>query len=213
MSWLQQRPQTSDPTNYYQIGVNKTILLVGLGNPGKKYAHNRHNIGFDCLDQFVAKSDEMSDWILKKDLKCELSSGQMGESRVIAIKPQTYMNLSGEAVLAVANFYKLSANQITVIHDEIDVEFGQIRLRVGGSSAGHNGIKSVSKHIGEEYGRIRVGIGPKKPARMSTEDFVLQDFHEDQKEHLDNLRREVVAIINEYIYGGELPHDTRSFIL
>lgn len=213
MSWLQQRPQTSDPTNYYQIGVNKNILLVGLGNPGKQYDGTRHNIGFECLEEFVAKTDEMSDWIAKKDLKCDISTGRLGEARVIAIKPTTFMNLSGESVAAVCNFYKISADQITVIHDELDVDFGHIRMRVGGSSAGHNGIKSVTKHIGENFGRIRIGIGPKKPARMKSEDYVLQKFSPEETEQLDSLKREVVAIINEYVYGAELPHDTRTFIL
>lgn len=213
MSWLQQRPQTSDPTNFYQIGVNKNILLVGLGNPGKQYAGTRHNIGFECLDEFVAKTDEMADWINKKDLKCEVSTGRLGQNRVIAIKPTTFMNLSGEAVAAVCNFYKISADQITVIHDELDVDFGQIRLRTGGSSAGHNGIKSVSQYIGEGYGRIRIGIGPKHPTKMKSEDFVLQKFSDDQAAELGNLKREVLAILNEYIYGTELPHETRTFVL
>ncbi len=213
MSWLQQRPQTSDPTNFYQIGVNKNILLVGLGNPGKQYTGTRHNIGFECLDEFVAKTDEMADWINKKDLKCEVSTGRLGQNRVIAIKPTTFMNLSGEAVAAVCNFYKISADQITVIHDELDVDFGQIRLRTGGSSAGHNGIKSVSQYIGEGYGRIRIGIGPKHPTKMKSEDFVLQKFSDDQAAELGNLKREVLAILNEYIYGTELPHETRTFVL
>jgi len=213
MSWLQQRPQTSDPTNFYQIGVNKNILLVGLGNPGKQYTGTRHNIGFECLDEFVAKTDEMADWINKKDLKCEVSTGRLGQNRVIAIKPTTFMNLSGEAVAAVCNFYKISADQITVIHDELDVDFDQIRLRTGGSSAGHNGIKSVSQYIGEGYGRIRIGIGPKHPTKMKSEDFVLQKFSDDQAAELGNLKREVLAILNEYIYGTELPHETRTFVL
>src|SRR5206468_6918337 len=110
------------------------------------------------------------DWIDKKSLKCLMSGGRLGETRVIAMKPATFMNLSGEAVQAVANFYKINPNNIVVIHDELDIDFGQIRLRVGGASAGHNGIKSVTQHIGEAYGRIRIGIGPKKPARIRSEE-------------------------------------------
>jgi peptidyl-tRNA hydrolase, PTH1 family len=213
MSWLQQRPQTSDPTNYYTVGLNKNILLVGLGNPGKEYEQTRHNVGFLCVDEFVSKTDGMEDWMQKKDLKCLLSSGRVGDTRVIAIKPTTFMNLSGEAVQAAINFYKINPEHIAVIHDELDIDFGQIRLRQGGSDAGHNGIKSVSQHIGEGYARIRIGVGPKKPAKMQSEDFVLQKFSPDQQEQLPNLTREVLAILNEYLYGAELPHDTRNFLV
>jgi PTH1 family peptidyl-tRNA hydrolase len=213
MSWLQQRPQTSDPVNYFTVGLNKTILLVGLGNPGKEYDLTRHNVGFACLDAFVAKTDEMEDWIQKKDMKCLLSSGRLGESRVIAIKPTTFMNLSGEAVQAVMNFYKIHPDNIVVLHDELDIDFGQIRLRIGGSSAGHNGIKSISSVIGENYGRIRIGVGPKTPDRISTDKFVLQQFSADEQAQLPNLTREVQSILTEYLYGTELPHDTRSFLV
>jgi PTH1 family peptidyl-tRNA hydrolase len=213
MSWLTQRPQTSDPTNYYTVGLNKTTLLVGLGNPGKEYAGTRHNVGFLCLDEFVAKTDAMGDWMQKKDLKCLLSSGQIGDSRVIAIKPMTFMNLSGEAVQAVISFYKIDPTRLAVIHDELDIDFGQIRLRVGGSSAGHNGIKSVTIAIGEGYGRIRIGVGPKKPVRIKAEDFVLQKFSEAEQQQLSNLTREVNAILSEYLYGAQFPHDTRNFLV
>jgi PTH1 family peptidyl-tRNA hydrolase len=213
MALFQRKPQTSDPKTFYTVGLNKVILLVGLGNPGKEYEHTRHNVGFMCLDSFVAKSDEMEDWMLKKDLKCLLSSGRIGDARVIAVKPTTYMNLSGEAVQAVVNFYKVPQAQILVIHDELDIDFGQIRLRVGGSAAGHNGIKSVSQHIGEDYGRVRIGIGPKKPERIKSEDFVLQKFNESEQSQLPNLTQEVNATLSEYIYGGKLPNETRNFLV
>jgi PTH1 family peptidyl-tRNA hydrolase len=213
MAWLQKRPQVSDPVNYYSVGLNKTILLIGLGNPGKEYDLTRHNVGFLCIDNFVEKTDEMDAWMAKKNLKCLLSSGQVGDTRVIAMKPTTFMNLSGEAVQAVADFYKINAEHIAVIHDELDIDFGQIRLRVGGSSAGHNGIKSVTKHLGEGYGRIRIGVGPKQPAKIDSTDFVLQKFSKAEQAQLPNLTREVNAILSEYLYGAELPHDTRSFLV
>jgi PTH1 family peptidyl-tRNA hydrolase len=213
MSWLQQRPQTSDPVNYYTVGLNKNILLVGLGNPGKEYDGTRHNVGFMCIDEFVSKTAEMADWMQKKDLKCLLSSGRVGDTRVIAIKPTTFMNLSGEAVQAAASFYKINPEHICVIHDELDIDFGQIRLRQGGSSAGHNGIKSITQQLGEGHARIRIGVGPKQPAEIKSEDFVLQRFSAEQQEQLPNLRREVLAILNEYLYGAELPHETRSFLV
>jgi peptidyl-tRNA hydrolase, PTH1 family len=213
VAWLQKRPQVSDPQMFYTLGLNKTILLVGLGNPGKDYEMTRHNIGFICIDEFVKKNDEMEDWIVKKDLKCQISSGRLGDTKVIAIKPTTFMNLSGESVQAVSNFYKTHPDSTLVIHDELDIDFGTIRLRVGGSSAGHNGIKSVSQHLGEDYGRVRIGIGPKKPDQMKSEDFVLQKFSEEEQEQLPNLIKEVGAILSEYIYGGGLPNETRNFIV
>jgi PTH1 family peptidyl-tRNA hydrolase len=213
MALFQRKPQTSDPKMYYSIGLSKTILVVGLGNPGKEYDLTRHNIGFACIDHFVDKTEQMGDWMAKKDLKCQMSTGQIDNNRVVAIKPATFMNLSGEAVQATANFYKVQPSDIVVIHDELDIDFGQIRLRIGGSAAGHNGIKSVTKHIGEDYGRIRIGIGPKKPARMATDDFVLQKFSPEEQQQLPNLLQEVNAILSEYLYGSELPHDTRNFLI
>lgn len=213
MALFQRKPQTSDPVNYISVGLNKTVLIVGLGNPGEEYDGTRHNVGFMCVDEFVERTDEMEAWVQKKDMKCLLSSGKLGDTRVIAIKPTTFMNLSGEAVQAVASFYKIHPENVLVLHDELDIDFGQIRLRKGGSAAGHNGIKSVSQHIGEDYGRIRIGIGPKAPEQTKSEDFVLQKFSKTELEQLPNLTREVVAILSEYIFGGQLPHETRSFIV
>lgn len=122
------------------------------------------------------------------------------------------MNLSGEAVQAVQHFYKLSNTQTIVVHDELDINFGQIRMRVGGSPAGNNGIKSVSQHIGEDYGRVRIGIGPKKPAQMDTADFVLQDFGKTEADKLPALLREVNAVLSEYAYGSPVSPETRSFL-
>lgn len=213
MALFQRRPQTSDPVNYVTVGLNKTILLVGLGNPGQEYELTRHNVGFLCIDEFVRVTDEMEDWVEKKNLKCLVSSGRVGDSRVFAIKPTTFMNLSGEAVQAVASFYKINPEYTAVIHDELDIDFGQIRLRIGGSDAGHKGVKSVTQHLGEGYGRIRVGVGPKQPAKISSEDFVLQKFSADEQAQLSNLTRETNAILSEYLYGAELPHDTRNFLV
>lgn len=207
------RPQVSDSIQLYTLGQNKTILLAGLGNVGQQYDGTRHNVGFYCIDGFVAKMEEMEPWIEKKDLKCYLSKGRIGELQVIAIKPTTFMNLSGQAVQATANFYKVATENIVVVHDELDIDFGQIRLRVGGASAGHNGIKSITEVLGEGYGRIRIGIGPKKPAQMDSADFVLQKFTTEQQKQLPNLTQEVNAILSEYIYSGQLPHETRNFLV
>ena len=213
MALFQRQPQVSDPTLFYTVGLNKTVLVVGLGNVGEEYDDTRHNVGFMAVDQFVDKNDELQPWLLKKDLKCMLSSGQIGSTRVIVIKPTTFMNLSGESVSAVMHFFKLNVGQVIVLHDELDVDFGQVRLRQGGSSAGHNGIKSVTQHIGDDYGRVRIGIGPKQPARIKSEDFVLQKFSDDEKGQLPNLLRETTAIISEFVHGGPLPAETRHFII
>ena len=213
MALFQKKPQSGESASFYSLGLNNTVLIVGLGNPGKDYDNTRHNAGFVCVDAFVDKSDEMDTWINKKDLKCHMSRGRMGDTQVIAIKPQTFMNLSGEAVQAVVAFYKISPDKIIVLHDELDVDFGQLRIRMGGSSAGHNGIKSITQHIGEGYGRVRIGIGPKKPAQIKSEDFVLQKFSEDETSQLPHMTREVTSIIVENIFGGTLNSETRSFIL
>ena len=213
MGWLQKRVHTGEATSFYTVGQNKNILLVGLGNPGKEYDLTRHNAGYYSLDYFVSKAPEMDNWIAKKDLKCLLSSGQMGENRVIAIKPTTFMNLSGEAVQATAAFYKIPTDNIVVIHDELDIEFGYIRMRKGGGSAGHNGVKSVTEHLGEDYGRVRIGIGPKQPDNIDSADFVLQKFSALNIEQLPNMAREVNAILTEYLFSGVLPADTRTFIV
>lgn len=214
MGLFQRRPQVSDPiTMHYTTSMDKTVLLVGLGNPGKEYAGTRHNIGFEVLDAFVAKTEGMGEWTDKKSLKCQLVSGQVGQTRVYAIKPETFMNNSGEAVQAVAAYYKIPIGKIVLIHDELDIKFGSIRTRIGGSSAGHNGVKSVTQHLGEETGRVRIGIGPKKPAQMDSSDFVLAKFSDKEVKQLPNLQREVTAILSEYLFGTKLPTETRDFIV
>ena len=213
MAWLQKRPQVSDAVQFYSFGLNKTKLIIGLGNPGKKYDGTRHNIGFECLDTFVSQHDEMSEWINKSDLKVMLSSGQLGDTRVIAIKPSTYMNLSGTAVDAVLHFYKLNQQNMLVVHDELELDFGQIRTRNEGTSAGHNGLKSIIEVCGESFDRVRIGIGPKKPARIDSADFVLQKFSDTEQGQLSNLTKEVSAIISEFIYGETLLAETRSFLV
>jgi PTH1 family peptidyl-tRNA hydrolase len=213
MSLFQRMPQAAEPRSYTTVGLNRTVLLVGLGNPGKEYDLTRHNVGFACLDDFVTKNTDMAPWMAKKDLKCVLSSGQLGSTRVLAIKPTTFMNNSGEAVQAVINFYRISLENTVVVHDEIDIVFGQIRLRTSGSSAGHNGIKSVTKAVGEAYGRVRVGIGPKVPEQIDSADFVLQTFNKKELAEMPALLRETSAVLSEYAYGMELPTETRSFLL
>lgn len=212
MAFLQRRPQADKPIGYTTtFGMNKSLLIVGLGNPGEDYAGTRHNTGFMCLDHFAKKNDFAS-WQLKKDLKSMITAQTLGDIRVLLCKPQTFMNLSGEAVQAVQHFYKIDNAHTVVVHDELDVNFGQVRLRVGGSPAGNNGIKSVSQHVGETYARVRIGIGPKKPAQMDAADFVLQDFSTSEEAMLPAMRREVAAILSEYAFGAPFVAETRSFL-
>ena len=213
MPFLQKRPNVGQPTQFYTLGQNKTILVVGLGNIGREYEDTRHNIGFACVDAFALQND-FDPWIEKKDLRCHFASHTIGDTRVVIIKPTTLMNSSGQAVQAVTTFYKINPARMIVVHDELDIPFGQIRTRVGGSSAGHNGIKSITNALGEDYGRVRIGIGPKTPEQIDSADFVLGKFTTDQQADMPSLTREVNAILSEYIFGdSQLPHETRSFLV
>lgn len=193
-------------TNYYEsqplytLGNSKTLLVVGLGNVGGRYTHNRHNVGFMVVDRYRT-SHELSEWVEKKDLRCYFSTGDVGGTRVILIKPTTLMNLSGESLHAVQNFYKIDDIDTLVVYDDLDVNFGTIRTRSGGGSAGHNGIKSLLQHTKDDVGRIRVGIGPKEPVQIDTADFVLQDFSGKQKDSLEKILREACVLIDERTTG------------
>ncbi len=212
MGLFQKKPQTSSSAPIYTLGLHKTVLVVGLGNLGKKYENTRHNVGFLGVETFVS-SHEFSPWIAKKDLKCLMSSGNIGSTRVIVIKPTTFMNLSGEAVQATANFYKIPPAKMVVVHDELDLAFGQIRMRVGGSSAGHNGVLSTIDHIGEDFGRVRIGIGSQQAQAKGEADFVLARFTPKEQLQLPHLTKEVVSLLTEYLASGHLSHDTRTFII
>ncbi|MEE9454444.1 MAG: aminoacyl-tRNA hydrolase [Paracoccaceae bacterium] len=147
-------------------------LFVGLGNPGAKYAHNRHNIGFMALDR-IADDHAFSPW--RGKFQGQLSEGRLGREKVILLKPETFMNLSGQSVGAAMRFFKLTSADITVFHDELDLIPGKCRVKTGGGHAGHNGLRSIHQHIGPEYQRVRLGIGhPGHKDRVAA--YVLQDF-------------------------------------
>ena len=210
MALFQRKPDLSSHLPVYSLGLTKTLLIVGLGNAGKKYDGTRHNIGFAAVDELANRQD-FEPWIEKKDLKCLLTTATIGDSRVILVKPTTFMNLSGEAVQAVGHFYKIAPANTLVIHDELDIPFGQIRTRVGGSSAGNNGIKSLIQHIGEDFGRMRIGIQAETP--MEAVDFVLAKFSKEESAELPALLKESTAILTEYIHGSQLLQETRSFLI
>ena len=204
-----QRQVYSTAQPLYNLAGDKTYLLVGLGNEGKKFIGSRHNAGFMCINDF-AERNEFPEFTLNKDLKCHISTMKLGQAKVILIKPVTMMNLSGQAVQAVQNYFKIDNGSIAVVYDELAIRFGQIRMRVGGESAGHNGIKSIIEHSGEDFGRIRVGINNTDAKKIDSADFVLKKFSKTEQIRLIELNREVSAILTEYVFSGELPHDTRS---
>jgi PTH1 family peptidyl-tRNA hydrolase len=213
MGLFQKKPAVESSAPFYAIDQQKPLLIVGLGNIGEKYSDSRHNIGFKTIEHFAGKFD-FPKWSEKHTLRSLISENILENDKVILIKPTTYMNNSGEAVQAVQNYYKISNEQTLVVHDDIDIDFGQIRLRVGGAAAGHNGIKSIISHRGEGFGRARVGVGPKKPANIPSEDFVLKNFSKKEKAEQSALLQETTAILSEYCFsGGHLPNETRSFII
>jgi peptidyl-tRNA hydrolase, PTH1 family len=209
MALFQKKPQVQSSAPLYTLGANKTILIIGLGNPGKEYAGSRHDIGFEILDEFAAKND-FPGWVAKKDLKAQISIHNLGENRVILCKPATFMNNSGEAAQAVQRFYRVYNQNTLAVYDELAIPFGSLRTRLGGSDAGHNGVKSLIQHIGDDFGRLRVGVGSEVSAKAAAADFVLGKFTKKEKASLPLIIREAAAITTEYIFGGQLPHDTRT---
>ena len=160
-------------------------LFVGLGNPGAGYAGNRHNIGFMAADR-IAADHGFGPW--KKAFKGLVSDGRLGDTRVLLLKPDTFMNLSGQAVQAAMAFHKILPADVVVFHDELDLAPGKIRVKQGGGHAGHNGLRSIHAHIGEDYGRVRLGIG--HPGHKdAVAGYVLHDFAKADAEWLDDLLR------------------------
>lgn len=160
-------------------------LFVGLGNPGTKYARNRHNIGFMALDE-IASDHGFAPW--RSKFQGQVSEGRLGREKVILLKPETFMNLSGQSVGEAMRFYKLTAEDVTVFHDELDLAPGKLKVKQGGGHAGHNGLRSMHQHITEAYRRVRMGIGhPGHKDRVSG--YVLHDFAKADEAWLDDLLR------------------------
>lgn len=160
-------------------------LFVGLGNPGGKYARNRHNIGFMALDR-IADDHGFSPW--KGKFQGELSEGKLGTEKVLLLKPQTFMNNSGQSVGEAMRFYKLTPADVVVLHDELDLAPGKCRVKQGGGHAGHNGLRSIHAHIGADYARVRLGVG--HPGHKdAVAGYVLRDFPKADEVWLDDLLR------------------------
>jgi PTH1 family peptidyl-tRNA hydrolase len=177
-------------------------LIVGLGNPGENYANTRHNLGFMVLDRLAEKSHTPSTW--KKDSKFESDcyTFTSDNKSYTLLKPQTFMNNSGKSVGSFANYYKVAPQDIAVVYDDLDIPLGSLRVRIGGSAGGHNGVKSIMQHLGtDEFMRIRVGIGI-SDQYLPSEEFVLETFHPSEKKAVEKMIKKTVEDIQLIIENG-----------
>lgn len=172
-------------------------LFVGLGNPGAKYARNRHNIGYMAVEA-IADAHDFAPWRAK--FGGQLTEGRLGTEKVLLLKPETFMNLSGDAVQAAAGFFKLEPADIVVFHDELDLPPGRVRVKTGGGAAGHNGLRSIAAHLGPDFMRVRLGIGHPGDKRLVTP-HVLGDFAIADAEWLEPLLAAVARAAPELAAG------------
>ena len=168
------------------------LLFVGLGNPTPDSENNRHNVGFKIIDTI---NKEFGLTKQKPKFKGLLTTGNIGDKKVYAIKPLTFMNNSGICIRELIEYFKIDAEDVIVFHDDLDVELGKIKAKFGGSSAGHNGISSIDKFIGKDYSRIRIGIGKPK-GNIDTADYVLQNFDEDEINFIDKISKNITDSIS-----------------
>lgn len=174
-------------------------LITGLGNIGDKYCFTRHNAGFMVLDQWAY--DDNFSFKEEKKLKCLLAKTKINDEDIIFIKPTTFMNLSGEAVRAATDYYKIDTKDIFIIYDDIALDLGIIRFRANGSDGGHNGIKSIIQHLGtKEFDRLKIGIGPQP--NIPSEKYVLQNFPNEQKTELKTVLRKAQEAVKFYLGNG-----------
>jgi PTH1 family peptidyl-tRNA hydrolase len=168
-------------------GASDPWLIVGLGNPGPEYAMNRHNVGFmvvDLLAERIGGKFKRAGKAQAQVLEGRIGPAGPGGRRVVLVKPMSFMNLSGGPVNALRDFYKVPVAQVVAVHDELDIDYGTLRLKRGGGDNGHNGLKSITKALGPDYHRVRCGIG-RPPGRMQVADFVLRDFSSAERKELD----------------------------
>jgi PTH1 family peptidyl-tRNA hydrolase len=174
------------------------LLLVGLGNPGEKYSRNRHNIGFMAVDE-IAKRHGIGPWRRRfQGVACE---GPIGGARALLLLPGTFMNESGRAVAEAVHFYKLPLKDVTVFHDEIDLSPAKVRVKIGGGIAGHNGLRSISEHIGNDYRRVRIGVGHPGNKDM-VQHYVLGDFAKSERGWVEALT-DIIAENADFLTRGE----------
>ena len=171
-------------------------LIAGLGNIGDKYCFTRHNAGFMVLDKWAM--DEGLSFREEKKLKCFLTKLRYNNEDLLLVKPTTFMNLSGEAVRAVMDYYKIEVKDILIIYDDIALDLGRIRFRANGSDGGHNGIKSIIQHVGtKDFDRLKVGIGPQP--NIPSENYVLQNFPKEQHEELKDVLKKSIEAVEYYL--------------
>lgn len=182
-------------------------LIVGLGNTGSQYDGTRHNAGFAMCDAII--TDQGYGFKDSTKHRCLMTDVEVGDEKIIFIKPTTYYNESGQAVRSVADFYKISTKNILVIHDELALPFGTIRSRVGGSHAGNNGIKSIISHIGQDFGRIRIGILNDLRERMDDADFVLSKFSSTEQAMFSTIADEVKLEVMKFITNDDFGATTK----
>lgn len=175
-------------------------LIVGLGNPGPGYARTRHNIGFMVAGQLADTLH--SSWKAESKFKSEVALAELAGEKLLLAKPQTFMNLSGEAVQKIMQFYKIAPQDVWVVFDDVDVPFGRLRLRLGGSSSGHQGVKSIIQHVGSDFIRTRVGISLNDRTRESSEEYVLKPFNADEREQLPSVIEHAANIILHQLESG-----------
>ena len=168
------------------------LLFVGLGNPTPDSENNRHNVGFKIIDSINKKFGLSKQ---KPKFKGLLTTGNIGEKKVYAIKPLTFMNNSGICIRELIEYFKIDAQDVIVFHDDLDIEFGKIKAKFGGSSAGHNGIASIDKFIGKDYSRVRIGIGKPKNG-IDIADFVLQNFDEEETTGIEKISDDITESIS-----------------
>lgn len=178
--------------------MKPSLVIVGLGNPGKAYERTRHNAGFHALDELAAAFGTGT-WKQMSKFKGEVLEARIGIVPVLLLKPHTFMNLSGESVRALVDFYKLDpAQNLLVVSDDIDLPLGTPRLRRSGSAGTHNGLKSIIEHIGEGFPRLRLGIGP-KPEKMDLANWVVSAFSDEERKVMDGLYAVVPDIVKEFV--------------
>ncbi|MDG4768058.1 aminoacyl-tRNA hydrolase [Solwaraspora sp. WMMD406] len=177
-------------------------LVVGLGNPGKEYARNRHNVGFMVADLLAGRLGVRMG--RHRRAAAEAGEGHLGPGgpRLVLAKPMTFMNLSGGPVVALARFYKIPVEQVVAVHDELDIEYGRLRAKQGGGEGGHNGLRSMSRSLGsKEYLRVRFGIG-RPPGRQDPADYVLSEFSATERKELDYLVDRAADLVEAVISRG-----------
>jgi len=185
-------------------------LIVGLGNPGPQYARTRHNVGFMVADQLAATLN--ASWKPETKLKSEVATTELAGEKVLLAKPQTFMNLSGEAVQRIMQSYKIAPQDVWALFDDVDVPFSRLRIRLGGSSSGHQGIKSIIQHIGPDFVRARIGISLNDRTKEPSEEYVLKPFNLEEREQLPQVISSSANIIERQLQA-DAPEETTFDLL